>query len=227
MVASSLLRWLGMDRLLAFPAVFVGMTLFFFDACGGKSDTPSEPEAGSDAPAADSPPTTDGPTADGPTADGPTADSPTADGPATDGPTCPNEAGVVSCCCEGDVQASPICRSDGTLTCASPYSLYHGADCSCATGHGPCCFALSPLDASDAADAPIDSTDAVQCPPPMVWRYETAGCGAAANAICGPSGEDACLEEVCGCDGTTLSKCEYATAPWSHLGPCGDAALDQ
>jgi hypothetical protein len=135
---------------------------------------------------------------------------------------------MVSCCCDGDVQATPTCSGDGILTCGPGYGLYHGADCSCSTGRGPCCIAMN-TDASDAADAPSDApsdappTDGSVCVSPQVLRYETAGCGAAAHPVCGSSDQDACLEEVCGCDGTTLSKCDYAPAPWSRLGPCGDA----
>jgi hypothetical protein len=80
---------------------------------------------------------------------------------------------------------------------------------------------VSTLDASDAADAPV--TDGSTCVSPQVLRYETAGCGAAAHPVCGSPDQDACIWEVCGCDGATLSKCDYAPAPWSRLGPCGDA----
>jgi hypothetical protein len=83
---------------------------------------------------------------------------------------------------------------------------------------------LDASDAADAADAPdAPPSDGSVCVSPNVLRYEMAGCGAAAQPVCGSSDQDACIEEVCGCDGTTLSKCDYATAPWSHLGPCGDA----
>lgn len=115
-----------------------------------------------------------------------------------------------------------MCSAEGTLSCATGYGLYQGADCSCTTGRGPCCGAQNTLDATDAPN------DADVCSAPMVLRFETAGCGASAHPVCGSSDQDACAMSVCGCDGTTLVKCDYASAPWSHLGPCtpADASSD-
>jgi hypothetical protein len=87
-------------------------------------------------------------------------------------------------------------------------------------------------DAPSTVDAPSYATDAPSdadvCSAPMVLRFETAGCGASAHPVCGSSDQDACAMAVCGCDGTTLVKCDYASAPWSHLGPCtpADASSD-
>ena len=136
------------------------------------------------------------------------------DAPATPGSSCASDATETSCCCDGDVQQAPVC-SEGTRACATGYGLYHGADCSCTTGQGPCCIARNTLDASDA-----QIQDADVCTPPQVLRYETAGCGAAAHPVCGSSSQDACAMPVCGCDGTTIVKCDFATAPWAHAGEC-------
>ena len=129
-----------------------------------------------------------------------------------DAPSCAADATATSCCCAGDVQEAPVCSAAGTLSCGTGYGLYHGADCSCSTG------AQNTLDAGDASDADV-------CPAPNVLRYETAGCGDSAHPVCGRSDQDACAIAVCGCDGTTLVKCDYASTPWSHLGACtGDDA---
>ncbi len=133
---------------------------------------------------------------------------------AADGSSCAADVTESSCCCAGDVQQVPVC-SEGTLSCATGYGLYHGADCGCTGGHGPCCIAQSTLDASDA-----QIEDADVCAAPQVRRYETAGCGAAAHPVCGSSSQDACAMPVCGCDGTTLTKCDFASAPWAHAGAC-------
>jgi hypothetical protein len=86
----------------------------------------------------------------------------------------------------------------------------------------------APGDASVDApgDAPLRDagpdalTDADVCAAPNVLRYESAGCGADARPVCGDVSQDACAADVCGCDGTTIVKCDYASAPWSHLGAC-------
>ena len=200
-LASPLLWCPAVNRPLHLTPTFVFVTVSVLAACTDSSVTSSESDGGSEGPLMDSPSTTDS--------------------PATDATACSSEASVVSCCCEGDLQATPSCGSDGTLTCAAGYGLYHGPDCSCPAGHGPCCGGTNLLDASDAADAP--PTDSSLCVSPEVLRFETAGCGAAAHPVCGSSAQDACFGQVCGCEGTTLSKCDYATAAWSHLGPCGDA----
>jgi hypothetical protein len=143
------------------------------------------------------------------------------DAPATDGSSCATDATESSCCCAGDVQESPVC-GEGTLSCATGFGLYHGVDCGCSMGQGPCCGARNTLDASDA-----QIQDADVCTPPQVLRYETAGCGAAAHPVCGSSTQDACAMPVCGCDGTTIVKCDFATAPWAHAGACEmDASAD-
>jgi hypothetical protein len=62
------------------------------------------------------------------------------------------------------------------------------------------------------------------CTTPKVWRYEQPGCGADAPApICGNSGGDACLAYVCGCDGETLTGCDYFSKPWQSRGICPGA----
>jgi hypothetical protein len=81
------------------------------------------------------------------------------------------------------------------------------------------------VDAGMDADAALDAvTDANVCASPQVLRYESAGCGADAFPVCGRSDQDACAIEVCGCDGQTIVKCDYASAPWAHIGSCSDAA---
>jgi len=62
-----------------------------------------------------------------------------------------------------------------------------------------------------------------QCPTPRVWRYETPGCGAEANPVCGVSGGDGCLAFVCGCDGEILMGCDYFEKPWRASGLCPGA----
>jgi hypothetical protein len=88
-----------------------------------------------------------------------------------------------------------------------------------------------PPDASPVVDAGMDvdaaleaATDADVCASPQVLRYESAGCGADALPVCGRADQDACAIEVCGCDGQTIVKCDYASAPWAHIGSCSDAA---
>ena len=144
------------------------------------------------------------------------------DDAAADGSSCAADAAESSCCCDGDVQQIPVC-SAGTLSCATGYGLYHGDDCGCSTGHGPCCIAQNTLDASDA-QTPDATQDADVCPSPQVLRYETAGCGASAHPICGSSSQDACAMPVCGCDGTTIVKCDFASAPWARTGDCESEA---
>ncbi len=73
------------------------------------------------------------------------------------------------------------------------------------------------LDATDASDAPNDTSG---CSPPLVLRYETAGCGAEAHPVCGGEPEDACAILVCACSGHTVVKCDYATEPWGSVGAC-------
>ena len=92
------------------------------------------------------------------------------------------------------------------------------------------CSASSDAPASDApaaddssvSDAKPDrsDTDASACPPPLVLRYEVAGCGTAAHAVCGSDVQHACATTVCGCDGATTTKCDFARQPWSHVGSC-------
>jgi hypothetical protein len=65
-----------------------------------------------------------------------------------DAPVCATDGGVASCCCDGDVLATPTCGSSGVLTCSSPYHLYYGTDCTRAGG--PC--SLPAYDAGNAAD---------------------------------------------------------------------------
>jgi hypothetical protein len=80
-------------------------------------------------------------------------------------------------------------------------------------------------DAGMDADAALDAvTDASVCASPQVLRYESAGCGADALPVCGTADQDACAIAVCGCDGQTIVKCDYASAPWAFIGSCSDAA---
>jgi hypothetical protein len=90
---------------------------------------------------------------------------------------------------------------------------------------GPPVDANPLVDAGMDADAALDAlTDANVCASPQVLRYESAGCGADAFPVCGRPDQDACAIEVCGCDGQTIVKCDYASAPWAHIGSCSDAA---
>jgi hypothetical protein len=75
-------------------------------------------------------------------------------------------------------------------------------------------------------DAAPDAPDGdAGCAPPLVLRYESAGCGAAAHPVCGYADQDACAISVCSCDGRQIVKCDYASEPWQTVG-CGDASSD-
>ena len=96
-----------------------------------------------------------------------------------------------------------------------------------ATSDGPA--GTSP-DGGAPPDALGNDADAGACAPPLVLRYESPGCGTSALPVCGGSVQDACAISVCGCDGTTIVKCDYASQPWDHVGACGgdvDAPADQ
>ncbi len=73
-----------------------------------------------------------------------------------------------------------------------------------------------------APEAQVTS-DGAACSSPKVWRYEEPGCGAEAHPICGTAQSDGCLALVCGCDGETLSGCDYFTKPWQSRGLCPGA----
>lgn len=53
--------------------------------------------------------------------------------------------------------------------------------------------------------------------------YDHAGCNGTVAPICAGPDFDACLSEVCGCDGETLSGCGFYQKPWAHTGACADA----
>ena len=86
-------------------------------------------------------------------------------------------------------------------------------------------------DATDGAlplaDGPIDeATDGGgTCQAPNVWRYQTAGCDAEANPVCGSAMQDAGLGFACGCDGEILVGFDYFSKPWSARGICPDACI--
>jgi hypothetical protein len=79
------------------------------------------------------------------------------DASATDSPaeaaTCDADATAAACCCAGDVHATPVCGANGSLTCPSGLDLYHGAECDCPLGAGPCCL-LPPVPDTGVPDAP-------------------------------------------------------------------------
>ncbi len=72
------------------------------------------------------------------------------------------------------------------------------------------------------------NSDGGPCPAGQVLRYESPGCGAAATPVCGSSEQDACYRAVCGCQGQTISRCDYAPEPFSAFGACPmpDAGVD-
>jgi hypothetical protein len=72
------------------------------------------------------------------------------------------------------------------------------------------------------ADGPGSDADGGNggCPAPNIWRYEAAGCGAEAHAVCGPAFGDACAAQACACDGETLIGCDFYTKPWRQRGMC-------
>jgi hypothetical protein len=87
-----------------------------------------------------------------------------------------------ACCCEGDVQAAPVCTG-GALVCPAGYGLYHGSECSCSgPGAGPCCIGGPHEGGADA----IPETDATP----------------EASSTCA---EDALFDVSCCCDGDIQS----------------------
>jgi hypothetical protein len=61
------------------------------------------------------------------------------------------------------------------------------------------------------------------CPGDQILLYADPGCGAAAAPMCGGPAIDACAEQLCGCEGTTIIGCGVATQPFASRGPCSDA----
>ena len=84
-------------------------------------------------------------------------------------------------------------------------------------------LAIAGAAACTSTNGGLDTTDGGDCPAPKVWRYEQPGCGSEAQAICGTAGGDACLSVVCGCDGETLTGCDYFPKPWQSRGICPGA----
>jgi hypothetical protein len=125
---------------------------------------------------------------------------------------------------------TPGCGADAHPVCGSATEdacLIERCGCDGKTISG-CDYATAPFEHVGACGAeggaPTDAStdaDAAMCSAPSVWRYETPGCGADAHPVCGSATEDACLIERCGCDGKTISGCDYATAPFEHVGACG------
>jgi hypothetical protein len=56
--------------------------------------------------------------------------------------------------------------------------------------------------------------------------YDHAGCTGTVAPVCAGPAFDACVSEVCGCDGETLSGCGFYQKPWAHTSACADAGHD-
>ncbi len=107
------------------------------------------------------------------------------------------------------------CGSGGPDQCA--------VSCACdATDHLQCTTTCPAMDAGPD----VTPSDSGICGPSEVLRYESPGCGVDAHPICGSPFEDACEIAVCGCDGKTITKCDFASEPWASVGPCDDGAVD-
>jgi hypothetical protein len=167
----------------------------------------------------------------------------------TDAPGAPLDAGV---CPTGQVlrYETPGCGIAAAPVCGSPtQDACYRAVCSCkGVTISRCDYAPEPfasfgscgaLDGGNDrpwSDSPADLTldlskempgsvwDGGACPAGQVLRYETAGCGAAANPACGWPQQDACVRAVCSCQGKTISRCDYAPEPFAAFGAC--PALD-
>jgi hypothetical protein len=63
------------------------------------------------------------------------------------------------------------------------------------------------------------------CPAPNVWRYMSAGCGAAAHPVCGSSFGDGCAATRCSCDGRDIIGCDFTSEPYAHEGSCRDGGF--
>ena len=63
----------------------------------------------------------------------------------------------------------------------------------------------------------------LRCPGDQILLYADPGCGAAAAPMCGGPALDACAQEFCGCEGTTVIGCGVTTQPFASRGPCSDA----
>ena len=91
----------------------------------------------------------------------------------------------------------------------------------------------APLFLFSACDSSSGNSASGGCPAGQVLRYESSGCGTAATPVCGPSAQDACYRPVCSCQGQTISRCDYASEPFSAFGACPlpdtgvDLATDQ
>jgi hypothetical protein len=92
-----------------------------------------------------------------------------------------------------------------------------GATAAGGTGTGGNGGRMSPLDGG------VDAHPA-QCTAPKVPVYEAPGCDGVSTPVCALPDLDACLIEVCACDGTTLSGCGDFTKPYRHKGACADAS---
>jgi hypothetical protein len=58
------------------------------------------------------------------------------------------------------------------------------------------------------------------CPGDQILLYAEPGCGTSAVGVCGGPAVDACAEQLCGCEGTTIIGCGVATQPFAARGPC-------
>jgi hypothetical protein len=132
-------------------------------------------------------------------------------------------AGLFVGACSSSSSGSPASADDSDDGAVADGSLADGTVGDAPVDQQP--DATPVVDAGMDADAALDAvTDASVCASPQVLRYEFAGCGADALPACGSADQDACAIEVCGCDGQTIVKCDYASAPWAHIGSCSDAA---
>jgi hypothetical protein len=113
-------------------------------------------------------------------------------------------------------ELGPACSSNDPIPLASDSGTDATPDLALATGGD------GPVDLSPASEGLV-SSDGEICADPKVWRYEEPGCGAEAHPICSFGGGDACLAFACGCDGETLTGCDYFTKPWRARGLCPDA----
>ena len=126
-----------------------------------------------------------------------------------------------------------LCSSDGDCqsghcnlnqVCQFPDSCKGSADC-----RAPCTGLCEPAasdggQTADVADAATVDSDG--CPAPKVWRYEQPGCDGQVQPICGSATQDTCASVACGCDGESLSGCDYYSKPYrSKGGLCPGACL--
>lgn len=118
-----------------------------------------------------------------------------------------------------------VCRKPTMDACAALIS-YCGCDGK--TFIGGCTSAGAPYvhkwACADAGAAEVGGGDGGTCTQGAP-RYQSPGCGAAAQVSCVSSGLDAaCVSYYCTCDDRTVSSgCGASEVPYKHVGPCADA----